>query len=121
MKSKKPSIVLCNALASLIAVLMIALLGLGVRLFATAYTTQFIFSTAFVIPVVFLVLYFMLRRPARELTAHSLFTEPLFVKRTLSPRLCTVGGNPLTLDFHLPERPLRADLAVEKTPGDLLV
>jgi hypothetical protein len=116
MKSKKPGMLLCRALVSLIAVLMIGFLGLGVRAFATADTTQFIFSAAFVISVTILVLYFMLRRPIRELTAHSLFREPPFVKRFLLPRLSTIVGNPLTLD-HLSERQSRADFAMIK-PAD---
>jgi hypothetical protein len=120
MKSKKPSMFLCQALVSLIGVLMIGFLGLGVRVFATADTAQFIFGAAVVVSVVILVLYFILRRPTRALTAHSLFREPPLVKRSLFPRLCTIGGNPFTLD-HLSERPCRADLAVVKTAGDSLV
>jgi ABC-type Na+ efflux pump permease subunit len=119
MKSKKPGMLLCRALVSLIVMLMIGFLGLGVRAFATADTTQFIFSAAFVISVTVLVLYFMLRRPTRELTAYSLFREPPFVKRFLLPRLSTIGGNPLTLD-HLSERQSGADLVVIKAAGGSL-
>ena len=104
MKSKKSSMFLCHALVSSIVGLMIGFLGFGVRTFATIDTAKFIFSAVFVVSVAILVLYFMLRRPTRELTAHSLFREPLFVKCPLFPRLCTIGGNPLTLD-HLSERP----------------
>jgi len=64
MKSKTPSLFLCHALVSLIAVLVIGFLGLGVRAFATADNTKVIFLVAFVIFVVILVLHFMLRRPA---------------------------------------------------------
>jgi hypothetical protein len=78
---------LCRALVSLIVVLMIGFLGLGVRAFATADATKFIFDAAFIISVVILVLYFMLRRSTQELTAHSLFREPPFVKRLLFLRL----------------------------------
>jgi ABC-type Na+ efflux pump permease subunit len=84
MKSKEPGMFLCRALVSLIVVLMIGFVGLGVRAFATADATQFIFSAAFVISVAILVLYFMLRRPIRELLAHSLFREPPFLT-TLPP------------------------------------
>jgi len=87
MKSEKPSMFLCHASVSSIAVLMIGFLGLGVRAFATADTTTFIFVTTFVISVVILVWYFMVRRSTRELTAHSLFGEAAFVKRSQSPRL----------------------------------
>src|ERR1700682_3653969 len=103
MKSKKASVLLCHTLVSLIVVLVIGFLGFGVRAFATADTSRFIFSAAFVISVAILVLYFMIRRPTRELTAYSLFREPPFVKRFLLPRLSTIGGNPLTLD-RLSER-----------------
>jgi len=106
MNSKKASMFLCYALISLIVVLTIGLLGLGVRAFATGYTAQFIFCGVFVISVVTLALYFVLRRPARKLTAHSLFREPPFVRRSLFPRLRPIGGNPLTPD-HLSERPAR--------------
>ena len=111
MNSKKPSLFLCRVLVSLIVVLLIGFLGLGVRAFATADTTQFIFSAAAVISVAILVLYFMLLRPARQLAAHSLFREPLFVKRFLLSQLSTIGGNPLTLD-HLSERRSPAALVV---------
>ena len=66
---------------------MIGFLGLGVRAFTTADTAKFIFIAAFVVSVVILVLYFMLRRSTRELTAHSVFRELPFVKRSLFPRL----------------------------------
>jgi len=108
MKSK-PSLFLCRVLVTLILVLLIGFLGLGVRMFATTDTAQFIFSAAAVISVAIVVLYFMLLRPARQLTAHSLFREPLFVKRFLLPQLSTIGGSPLTLD-HLSERRSPADL-----------
>jgi uncharacterized membrane protein YtjA (UPF0391 family) len=68
MESKKPSLFLCHALISLIVVLVIGFLGLGVRAFATADTTKVICFAAFVISVVILVLYFMLRRPTRRST-----------------------------------------------------
>jgi len=102
MKRNEPGMFLCRALVSLIVVLMIGFLGLGVRAFATADTTQFIFFAACVISVAILALYFMLRRPTREPTGHSLFREPPFVE-PLFLRLCTIGGNPLNLD-HLSER-----------------
>ena len=86
-KSKKPGMVLCRVLVSLIVALMIGIVGLVVRAFATADTSWFIVSAAFVISVAILVLYFILRRPTRELTAYSLFREPPFVKRFLLPRL----------------------------------
>jgi len=87
MKSKNPRILLCRALVSSIAVLTIGFLGLGVRAFASADTTKFIFVVAFVISAVVPVLCFTLRRSTRELTAHSLFREPSFVKRSLFGRL----------------------------------
>jgi ABC-type Na+ efflux pump permease subunit len=119
MKSKEPGMFLCRALLSLIVVLMIGFVGLGVRAFATADTTQFIFSAVFVISVAIRVLYFMLRRPIRELTAHSLFREPPFLKLFLLPRLRTIRGNPLTLN-HPSERRSRDDLVVIKTAGGSL-
>jgi uncharacterized membrane protein YtjA (UPF0391 family) len=85
MKSKKSSMFLCRALVSLIVALMIGFLGLGVRAFATADTTKFILDAAFVVSVVILALYFMLRRSAQERTAHSLFREPPLVNRSLFP------------------------------------
>lgn len=91
MESKKPNMFLCHALVSLIVVIMIGYLGLGVRAFATADTTKVIFDAAFVISVVILFLHFMLRRSTRELTAHSLFREPPFVKGLLFPRLSAWG------------------------------
>jgi hypothetical protein len=119
MKSKNPSVLLCHTLGSFIVVLVIGFLGLGVRAFATANTSRHIFSAAFAISLAILVLYFMLRRPTRELTAYSLFHEPPFVQRFLLPRLSTIGGNPLTLD-HLSERRSRADLVAIKTSGGSL-
>jgi hypothetical protein len=71
MKRKKASMFLCRALVSLIGMLMIGFLGLGVRAFATADSTQFIFLAACVISVAILVLYFISdgslenRRPIR--------------------------------------------------------
>jgi uncharacterized membrane protein YtjA (UPF0391 family) len=64
MKSKKPRLFLCHVLVSLIVMLVIGLLGLGVRAFATADSTKVIFLVAFAIFIVILVLLFMLRRPA---------------------------------------------------------
>lgn len=119
-KSNKAGLFLCRVLVSLIVVLLIGFLGLGVRAFATADATQFIFSAASVVSVATLVLYFMLLRPARELTVHSMFAEPLFVKRFLLPHVSTLSGNPLTLD-HLSERRSAADLAVGKVMGDSLM
>ena len=113
MKSKKSSLFLCRVLVSLIVTLLIGFLGLGVRAFATADTARFIFSGAFVISVAILVLYFMLLRPARELTAHSLFRESPFGKRFLRPHLSTIGEIPLTWD-HFSERRSSADLGRAK-------
>ena len=93
MKRNEPSVFLCRALISLIGVFMIAFLGFGVRLFATADATQLIFSATFIISVAILVLYFTLRRPTRDPMAHAPFREPPFVKRSSFPRLCTIGGN----------------------------
>src|ERR1700736_5309167 len=121
MKSKKSSMFLCHTLVSSIVVLMIGFLGIGVRVFATADTTKYIFFAALIIPVVILVWYFMLRRSTRELTARSLFREPPFAKRALSPRLWTISRNPLTLGFHLSERPSRVDVAVVKRAGDSFI
>lgn len=118
-KSKEPGTFLCCVLASSIVVLMIGIVGLGVRLFTTADTSRFVFSAAFGISVAILVLYFMLRRTTRELTTHSLFREPPFVKGFLLPRLSTIGGNPVTLD-HLSERQSGADVVVIKTTGGSL-
>jgi hypothetical protein len=72
MKSKKPGLFLCRALISSIVLLATGFLGFGVRAFATADTTNFIFFAAFLISIAILVLYFMLRRPTREPAAHSL-------------------------------------------------
>ena len=112
---KKLSMYLKYALLSSLALLMISCLGLGVRAFATADATGFILSGILVISVAIFVLYFMLRRPTRELTVHSLFRESHFVKRSPSPRLSTIDRNPLTLD------PSRAALAVVKTARDSLI
>jgi hypothetical protein len=120
MKRKNPSMFLCGALVSLIGVLMIGFLGLGVRAFATADTTRFIFFVAGVISVAILVLYFTLRRPTRELTVHSRFRKPPFVKRFPFSRLSTIDRNPLTLD-PVSEKPSRATLAAVKTVGDSLI
>ena len=120
MRSRKSSRFLCHAFVSSIVVLITAFLGLGVRTFATADTARFIFVAAFAIVAVIFVLYFMLRQHTRELTAHSLFVEHPFVKRSLFPRSCTIGMNPpLTLD-RLSERSSRAGLAVVKTAGESL-
>lgn len=51
-----------RAVLLLIVALVTGFLGLGVRAFATADIARFIFFAAFVISVVVLVLYFMLRR-----------------------------------------------------------
>ena len=120
MKRKEPSMFLCRVLVSLIGALMIGFLGFGVRAFATAEATQFIFFAASIISVAILVLYITLRRPTRDPMAHAPFREPPFVKRSPFPRLYTIGGNPFTLD-HPPERASRASLAVVKTAGDSLI
>jgi hypothetical protein len=73
MKSKKPGLFLFRALVASIVALATGFVGFGVRAFATADTTNFIFLGAFVISCAIVVLYFMLRRPNREPTAHSLF------------------------------------------------
>jgi hypothetical protein len=118
-KSKKPSMFLCRVLVSLIVVLMIGIVVLGVRAFATADTSRFIFSASFFISVVILVLYFVFRRPTRELTAHSLFREVPFGEPSLFSRSRTSGGNPLVSE-HLSERRSRADSVVINTAGDSL-
>lgn len=81
MKSKKLSLFLSRVLVSSIVVLMIGFLGLGIRVFATAHATRIILVSAFVIPAV---LYFMLRRSTRELTAYLRFRGPssLFPRST---------------------------------------
>jgi hypothetical protein len=114
MKRNEPGMFLCRALVSLIVVLMIGFLGLGVRAFTTADTTQFIFFAECVISVAILALYFMLRRPSREPTGHSPFREPPFVE-PLFLCLCTIGGNPLNLD-HLSEK-ASPDKRERTTPG----
>ena len=108
---------LCRGLVSAIVVLMIGFLGLGVRAFATADATKLIFLAVFVTSVVILALYFVRRRPTRELAAHLLFRESPFVKRSLFSRLYPIDRNPLTLDY-LSERPSRVDLAVVKAAND---
>jgi len=110
---KRKELFLCRALVSLIGVLMIGFLEFGVRAFATADAAQFIFFVVSIISVAILVLYFTLRRPTRDPLAHAPFRGPPFGKRSLFPRLWTIGGNPLTLD-HPPERASRAPLAVVK-------
>lgn len=86
-KSEKPGILLRRAFVSSIVVLTIGFLGVGVRAFESAGTTTFLFSAAFVISVVILVLYFMLRGSTRKHPAHSLFRESPFLKRSLFSRL----------------------------------
>jgi hypothetical protein len=71
-----------DALISLNAVLVFGFLGLGVRVFTNADTAKFILSAVFIVFVAILVLYFMLHRPIRERTDHSVFREPSFVKRS---------------------------------------
>jgi hypothetical protein len=93
MKSKKPGISLRGVLVSSIVVLAIGFLGLGIRAFAPAYITHFAFFALFAISGGILVLYFMLHPPARELTAHLVWSPP-------------------------PEAPPRADVAVARTAGD---
>jgi ABC-type Na+ efflux pump permease subunit len=75
MKRNEPGMFLCRALVSLIVVLMMGFLGLGVRAFETADTTQFIFFAACVISVAILALYFMLRRPLENRRAISRFVN----------------------------------------------
>ena len=87
-KSGKPAIVFCRAFVSSIGVLTIGFLGVGVRAFESAGTTKFAIGAAFVVSAVILVLYFMLRGSTREQTAHSLFRESPFVRRSLLSRLC---------------------------------
>jgi uncharacterized membrane protein YfcA len=82
MKSKKSNMSLRNLLVFLIVMPMLGFLGLGLRAFTTIDAAKFIFSAVFVVFVAILVLYFMLRQPTRELTTHSLFREPSFVKRS---------------------------------------
>jgi uncharacterized membrane protein YtjA (UPF0391 family) len=104
MRSKKSNLFLRNALVSLIVAPMLGFLGFGVRAFTTTDTAQFILSAGLIIFVGILVLYFTLRRPTRELTAHSLFRAPSSVKRSLFPRLSRIAGNPLILNL-LPAKP----------------
>jgi hypothetical protein len=104
-KSKKPAMFLCRVLVSFIVVLMIGIVGLGVRAFATADTSQFIFSASFFISVVILVLYFVFRRPTRELTVHSLFCEVPFGEPSLFSRSRTIGGIRLSRNICLKDDP----------------
>jgi hypothetical protein len=73
MEGNKQSTFLCRALAASIAVLITGFLGLGVRAFASADTTKFIFSVVFAISVVVFAMYFLIRRLTRELKYRSLF------------------------------------------------
>ena len=85
MKSKTSSTFLCRALVLSIAVLITGFLGLGVRAFASADTTRFIFSVVFAISVVVFAVYFLLRRITRELKYRSLFAP--HSQRGLKPML----------------------------------
>lgn len=117
MKRNQAGLFFCRVFVSLIVVLLIGFLGLGVRAFATADATQFIFSAASVVSVATLVLYFMLLRPARSIRCSLNLSSP---KRFLLSHVSTPGGNPLTLD-HLSERRSAADLAAGKVMGDSLM
>jgi uncharacterized membrane protein YtjA (UPF0391 family) len=77
----------CRAVLFSIVALVTGFLGLGVRAFATADIARFIFFAAFVISVAVLVLYFMLRRSAREPMAPSLYGQPPFMKALPLPAL----------------------------------
>jgi hypothetical protein len=82
MRSKKSSMFLRDALVSLNAVLVFGFLGVGVRVFTNADTAKFILSAVFIVFIAILVLYFMLHRPIRERTDHSVFREPSFAERS---------------------------------------
>jgi hypothetical protein len=92
-KDRKARILLRRALVSSVVALSIGFLGLGVRAFASADMTEFIFVVAFVISAVILLLYFVARRSNREPAADSVFREPPFVRRSLLVRLSAWGSS----------------------------
>jgi hypothetical protein len=114
MKRKKLAMFLCFTLASIIGGLMIGFLVLGVRAFATADMTRFIFFNACAISVAILALYFVLHRSIRVVTDRSLSHETPYGKRR--PRS---EGNPV--GDAASEGPPRAGLAVVKTTGDSII
>ena len=76
-----------RALVSFICVLMIGILGLGIRVFASARTSQITFVTAFVISVVILGVYLVRRRSLQERPVSSLLHEPPVRTRSHFPRV----------------------------------
>ena len=114
MKSGKQGKFLRNVLVCSIAVLAIGFLGLGVRALEPAYITHLAFVGLFVVSIMSLVSYFLLRRPDQELAARPPSRTPPFIKLPIPPpHLSATSGSPLNLGL-LPAKPALADLAVVK-------
>ncbi|MGC2419943.1 MAG: hypothetical protein WA434_19525 [Candidatus Acidiferrales bacterium] len=114
MKSGKQGKFLRNVLVCSIAVLAIGFLGLGVRALEPAYITHLAFVGLFVVSIMSLVSYFLLRRPDQELAARPPSRTPLFIKLPIPPpHLSATSGNPLNPGL-LPAKPALADLAAVK-------